>query len=92
MPGRRYYVYTMPAHARVRRWGNSLAVRIPRAVAEQSGVRDGVLVEFIPGKAKLVLRPAKPVRYRLGDLLARINEANLHGEIATGKRVGREVW
>lgn len=82
----------MAAQARVRRWGNSLAVRIPRAVAEESGVQEGVLVDLVPGRGKLVVSPTRPNGYRLADLLARVRPSNLHGETSTGRRVGREVW
>ena len=82
----------MAAQARVRRWGNSLAVRIPRAVAEESGVQEGVLVDLVPARGKLVVSPTRPRRYRLADLLARVRPSNLHGETGTGSRVGREVW
>ena len=62
----------MATRARVSRWGNSLAVRIPRAVAEESGVRDGIVVELVAERGKLVVRPTRRRRYRLADLLARI--------------------
>jgi antitoxin MazE len=89
---RRYAVYTMTAQARIRRWGNSLAVRIPRAVAEESGVQEGVLVDLVPASGKLLVRPARPRQYRLADLLARVRPSNLHEVTETGRRVGREVW
>ncbi len=73
----------------ISRWGNSLAVRIPRAYADQAGLREGTAVEFVAeGKALVLRRP----RYRLDELLKQIKPENVHGEQDWGPRVGREVW
>ncbi len=73
----------------IARWGNSLAVRIPRAYAEQAGLAEGVPVEFVPEGQTLVLRRR---RYRLASLLKQVKPENLHGEIDWGPRAGRESW
>ncbi len=76
---------------RIRKWGNSLALRIPKSLAEDSGVHTGSVVELRLVRGKLV---ATPVRgdYELEELLSEVSKANLHGEIDSGKAVGREVW
>ena len=78
--------------ARVQRWGNSLALRIPKLFASEVGIEDNssVKVELIEGK--LVITPILESPPTLEDLLTRINEGNLHGEISTGQAVGRELW
>ncbi len=75
--------------AKVQRWGNSLALRIPKKAAETVGVRqnDHVELEIEPGK--LVMLPVRR-GYRLGDLLAEITDENLHEPVDTGDPVGRE--
>lgn len=73
----------------ISRWGNSLAVRIPRAYAEQAGLSEGVQVEFVAEGATLILR--KP-RYRLDALLKQVTTENLHSEQNWGSRKGREAW
>jgi antitoxin component of MazEF toxin-antitoxin module len=36
--------------------------------------------------------PARRRKYTLDELLARVTDQNLHGEIQTGSSVGREAW
>jgi antitoxin MazE len=71
------------------KWGNSLAVRIPRAFADQLGVAEGSAVEIAAAGNAITLR--KPA-YALETLLAGITPENLHGETVTGRPVGREAW
>ncbi len=76
----------------VQKWGNSLAVRIPKAVATETGLQDGSVVDLRLMQGRVVLSPVCPPRYELQDLLAGVNRRNLHGEWETGPGVGREVW
>jgi antitoxin MazE len=76
---------------RVQRWGNSLAVRIPKAFAKQVGLEDGSPVELAVVGDHLVVEPAQP-SLQLDDLLAGVTEENIHQEIDTGASVGNEAW
>lgn len=76
----------------VQRWGNSLALRIPKAYAEETKLRDGSQVELILRSGALVVRPVRRSRHSLADLLKQITPSNRHDEVATGKPVGQEVW
>ena len=76
----------------VQRWGNSLALRIPKAFAEEISVREGDEVEMSVAKGRLVIAPRPAREYHLADLVAEIRSNNLHGELATGKPQGNEVW
>jgi antitoxin MazE len=76
--------------ATVKKWGNSLAIRIPRAFADQLGLIDGAAVDLALTEGGLLLTPARPAP-RLDDLLAGVTRRNLHGEVDTGRAVGREV-
>ncbi len=76
---------------RVQKWGNSLAVRIPRSFAVQAKVAAGTAVDIAVEKGELVVRPVRQ-RYRLRDLLKAVDARNLHSEVQTGKPVGREIW
>jgi antitoxin MazE len=78
-------------HARVQKWGNSLAVRIPRAFAAETGVRDGSEVEISVEEDRIVVDPVPAPKYRLDTLLRRVSKSNLHAEIGTGRPVGRET-
>jgi antitoxin MazE len=77
--------------AKAQKWGNSLAVRIPKAVADQVGVHaeDELEVEVVARVIRL-----KPCRGRLtlDRLLRGVTPENLHGEADFGKPRGREAW
>ena len=74
----------------VQRWGNSLAVRIPKIYATQIGVGENTTVELDVMEGVLVMRAS--VELTLDELLAGITDENLHGETDTGPAVGAEVW
>jgi len=76
---------------RVQKWGNSLALRIPRSFAAQAKVAAGTAVDIAVEKGQLVVRPVRQ-RYRLRDLLKAVDRRNLHAEVQTGRPVGREAW
>ena len=79
-----------------RRWGNSLAVRIPKAVAEALKVSDGKRAEIKVENGTLVLRPiVKPgrkPRYTLDELLGGMTKDNVPQEADWGAPRGNGVW
>ena len=77
---------------KVLKWGNSLGLRIPRAFAAEAEVEAGSSVDMSVQDGRLVIRPLRKRRYALHDLLKAINHHNMHGEVATGDPVGREIW
>jgi antitoxin MazE len=77
---------------KIQRWGNSLAVRIPKAFAEQAGVVEGSAVDISVADDSIVIRRRRLRPAELDDLLAQVTPENLHGEIDTGASVGREAW
>ena len=79
----------MGARSHVARWGSSLAVRIPKPVAEQWGVREGSRIEMVPRGDRLVMRKET---HDLDEMLARMSPETLHDEVDTGPARGREVW
>ena len=76
---------------RVRKWGHSLGLRIPKAFAAAVKVGEGSAVELSVEEEALVVRPARR-RYSLDELLARVTRRNVHGELDSGRPLGREVW
>lgn len=78
--------------SRVQRWGNSLAVRIPKVFAQDIGLQEETSVEISVSGRDLVISPAKPRSFTLEQLLRGITDENLHEEVATGPAVGKEVW
>lgn len=77
---------------KIQRWGNSLGLRIPRAVAVAAGVDVGAEVALSVRDGDLIVRPTRRAKYRLDDLVRKITPKNLHREVDTGTPVGREVW
>lgn len=79
-------------NTRVQRWGNSLAVRIPKAFAEEVGLMDGSSVEMRLVDGGLLVEPVSTRPLTLEDLLDGVTEANLHAEVDTGPAQGSEAW
>ena len=76
---------------RVQKWGNSLAVRIPKPFAEGAGLRPSSEVEVSLQRGEVRLRPVRP-RWKLRQLLIGVTKKNLHAEVESGPAVGRESW
>jgi antitoxin MazE len=76
---------------KIQKWGNSLGLRIPKALAEEVPVEEGTAVEITVSEQGLLVRPAGKC-YELADLLEGVTRSNRHEEVPTGERVGREVW
>jgi antitoxin MazE len=77
---------------RAQKWGNSLAVRVPKSVAVQVGLKEQDNLDIEVRDGNVVLKPHLRRVYRLDDLVKRITRKNVHCEIATGGPVGREIW
>jgi antitoxin MazE len=77
---------------RAQKWGNSLAIRVPKSVAQQVGLKEQDDLEIEVQDGNVVLKPQLQRVYRLEDLVKQITQKNLHGEIDTGTSVGREIW
>lgn len=76
----------------LQKWGNSLAVRIPKAVANDVALGEGEAVDLRITNGEIVIAPIRAKKYRLEELVSRISGKNRHSAVSTGKRVGREVW
>jgi mRNA interferase MazF len=79
-------------HSRVQKWGNSLAVRIPKPFALEVGLAQDADVEITVDDGNVVISPRPGRSYRLADLLASVTKRNLHSEVDSGPSVGRESW
>ena len=77
--------------ARAQKWGNSLAVRIPKAIADQAGVHEEDELE-IEVEADVIRLKRCRLEPTLDQLLDGITQENLHGELDFGKAEGREAW
>jgi len=77
---------------RVQKWGNSLAVRIPRSFARQAGLDENAPVDMSLAEGKLVIEPIVEPHFTLDELLADVSDENRHDEVETGPRAGNEAW
>ena len=77
---------------KIRKWGNSLGLRIPKSFAEEAGVEAGSDVDLLVEDGELIIRPRRSPSYQLKDLLPAVTSKNVHKEIKTGDPVGREAW
>ncbi len=73
----------------VQKWGNSLGFRIPSLWAKDNNVKSGSKVEVIAEKGRIIIIPQKK---SLDDMMAMVNDDNIHSEISTGHAIGNEEW
>ena len=77
---------------KVQRWGNSLAVRIPKPFAEEVGLDQSSTVDVSLLEGSLRIVPVREPVWTLETLLGKVTEENLHSEVDSGPAVGREAW
>jgi antitoxin MazE len=78
--------------ARIQKWGNSLAVRIPKSFALQSHLGLNSLVEMSVEDGRIILLPVSQPEMTLDQLLEGVTAENLHRESETGASIGLESW
>jgi antitoxin MazE len=76
----------------VQKWGNSLAIRIPKSFANEIDLSQGAEIDLVLLDNKIQIEPAKKKKLTLSDLLIKVTEENIHQEIDTGDPVGKEIW
>lgn len=76
----------------VQKWGNSLALRIPKSFAQETKLDQGSIVDLTLKEGEIIVRPVAEEEYSLEELLSRVTKENLHPEISTGEPRGKEVW
>ena len=76
----------------IQKWGNSLALRIPKSFAAESSIGEGSVVDMSIVEGKLIIEPVSEPTYTLEELLAGITRKNIHTEVDTGSPTGKEVW
>lgn len=82
----------MPNDTQVAKWGNSLAVRIPRTIVKDAGLSEGDRVSLdLTADGNIVLRASRR-KYSLAELVAGISKKNRHGETNWGPAQGKESW
>ncbi len=77
---------------RIQKWGNSLALRIPKSFATEVGLQRETPIEVSLADGKLVITPIANPKPVLKQLLAKVTKENLHHEVNTDPAVGNETW
>ena len=77
---------------KVQKWGNSLALRIPKALAIEANIASGSTVEMSITNGELKIKPIEDQEYILEELLSGITPENIHEEVSTGIPQGKEPW
>lgn len=77
---------------KIKKWGNSLALRIPKLIALDANLKLNKLVDLSIDKDSIVITPIEEKEYSLEKLLKGVTKNNLHGEFDTGAPVGKEIW
>jgi antitoxin MazE len=81
----------MATTTQIAKWGNSLGVRLPKAVAREARLDEGDTVDVSVNNGTIVIRPSRPT-YSLQELVAKITPRNRHGETDWGEPLGDETW
>ena len=78
--------------SKVQLWGNSLALRIPRYIANQIKLNHGSDVDVLLEEEKIIITPVKDKKELLKEMLSNITNNNIHKEEDLGEPVGGEIW
>jgi antitoxin MazE len=78
--------------SKIQKWGNSLALRIPKPFAVEAGMDKDTLVEISLKQGKLVISRVIPDEYSLTELLSGVTSENTHREVDFGDPTGKEIW
>jgi antitoxin MazE len=80
--------------AQLKKWGNSLALRVPTGLLAELNLSENSTVDLRVEDGKLIIAPMqkKKWKYSLEELLAGVSEENIHPETDWGSAVGEELW
>ncbi len=76
----------------IQKWGNSLAIRIPKSFAQETRIEQGTVVDLALEEGEIIIRPVVEPSYSLDELLSRVTKENIHNEVDTGPTRGKELW
>ncbi len=74
----------------LKKWGNSLALRIPKDILNTLAINENSIMELSVNNGILTVKPKSNTL--LETLVSQINSENLHKEVDTGRSVGNEEW
>jgi antitoxin MazE len=74
----------------VKKWGNSLGIRIPNLIVREFSLKDGSLVNINDRGQEIIIKPV--YKNKLSEMLSLINDQNIHEEVKTTGPIGKEAW
>jgi antitoxin MazE len=77
--------------AKIQKWGNSLAIRIPKSLADEIKIKENTKVDLAIRGNELVIKKVPDNNYTLKKLLKQVNEKNIHYETDFGQPSGQEL-
>lgn len=75
----------------VQKWGNSLAIRIPKSFASETKINNGTVVDLLIKNNQIIITPITKEEYTLEAFLSEIDDSNIHNEIDFGEPQGGEL-
>ncbi|MHB1394431.1 MAG: AbrB/MazE/SpoVT family DNA-binding domain-containing protein [Clostridia bacterium] len=80
--------------AKVKKWGNSQGIRIPKHILERASIREGDIVEISADEDKIIIFPQKKSlkKYTIGSLFEGYSGEHGAKEVEWGPPVGKEEW
>ena len=75
----------------LKKWGNSIAVRLPSPLLKEASLTENQRVEISAKKGAIVIKPLRARRYTLAELVERIGPKNRHDSVEFGRPIGREL-
>jgi len=85
-------VYTFGMNTKVQKWGNSLAVRLPKAIARAALFKAGTPVFIKQDLRGITIVPKSAKEPTFEEMIAQIDPKNLPEKIDWGEPVGNEIW
>lgn len=79
-------------HATVQKWGNSLALRLPKPFTSEINIAENSIVDISIQNNQIIIKPLKKVPLNVDELIDAISPDNLYSEVSMGLPVGNEVW
>lgn len=85
-------IYSVYMNTTIQKWGNSFAVRLPKAITKQLRMGAGTKVRIDADKRRIIIQQVPKKKETLEDLVARITPETRHKKIDWGGPVGKEIW
>lgn len=77
---------------KIKKWGNSLAVRLPKNIVEKMGLKENTSVEIAENNNVVNIKPTNIDKLSLKTVVGLINKENIHKEVVFGAKTGKEIW